>query len=133
MSGSGHLITLGKDYIMGLRDMCLLSRELIEHLRKARISVLAQAIKVHNYVDSFGNWIDSKDLGLSRNLAVEWDLYLKALFGAGVNIRDSPDQLLWTGGNSSGILSVKNAYMDFYSTFNFQNAEWRQKNWKWDI
>jgi hypothetical protein len=70
---------------------------------------------------------------LSGNLAAEWDLFRKSLIGAGVSIRDTPDQLLWTGGNSSGILSVKNAYMALFSTFNIQFMDWRHKIWKWDI
>jgi hypothetical protein len=28
---------------------------------------------------------------------------------------------------------VKNAYLAFYSTLNFQTVEWRNSIWKWDI
>jgi hypothetical protein len=44
---------------------------------------------------------------LSGNLAAEWDIFRKSLIGAGVFIRDTPDQLLWKGGNSSGIYQLK--------------------------
>jgi hypothetical protein len=67
-------------------------------------------------------------------LAAEWDLFRRALIGAGATIRDTPDQLMWTGGNSSGILSVKNAYLALISTFNFPILDsWRHKIWKWDL
>ena len=96
MSGSGKLISVGNDYIMGLRDRSILSRELVNCLRKEKILVLAHALKVLNYDATIGNWFDDKDLGLRGSLATEWDQYLKSLIGASVNLKDIPDQLLWT-------------------------------------
>jgi hypothetical protein len=63
--GSGHLISLGRDHILGLGDRSLLSPDLIEHLKKKKITVLAQA-KDHNASHDFiGNWIGSADLELN--------------------------------------------------------------------
>jgi hypothetical protein len=96
VSGSGHLISLGRDNILGLGDKSLLSPNLIDHLQKKKIIVLEQA-KDHNTSHDFiGNWIGSVDLELNGLLANEWDLFHKTLIGAGATTRDSPDQLLWT-------------------------------------
>jgi hypothetical protein len=43
LSGSGYQISIGKDFILGLRDRSLLSQDLIDHLHRKEIKVLAQA------------------------------------------------------------------------------------------
>jgi hypothetical protein len=79
-------------------------------------------------------WLCSDDLGLAGELAAEWDLYRRALIGAGATIRDTEDKLMWTGGNSSGTISVKNAYLALISTKKFLIlGGWRHNIWKWDL
>jgi len=72
-------------------------------------------------------------LGLRGKHAIEWDQYLNALTGEGVNLKDDSDQFIWIGGNASGQLTMKNAYLAFYSTLNLQTEVWRNSIWKWDI
>jgi hypothetical protein len=44
------------------------------------------------------------------DLALEWDFFCRALIGTGVQIQNKEDELIWTGGDNSGILTVKNVY-----------------------
>jgi len=118
LSGSGNLISIGNDFILGLRDKAILSQELITSLRSAGITVLAQAKKDLINDAPLGTWRDSMDLGLRGKQAIEWDQYLNSLTGEGIKLKDDSDQLLWTGGNASCQLSVKNAYLAYYSTLN---------------
>jgi hypothetical protein len=41
--GSGHLISIGRDRILGLGDRSLLSHDLTTHLKQKKITILAQA------------------------------------------------------------------------------------------
>jgi hypothetical protein len=73
--GSGHLIFLGRDKILGLGDRSFLSQALITHLRRKKITVLAQA---KGHLDHFSlteNWICSSELGITGELAFEWDQF----------------------------------------------------------
>jgi hypothetical protein len=60
LSGSGHLISLGRDHILGLGDRSLLSRDLIDHLRKGKDYVLAQAKTVHISPDFMGTGSEAR-------------------------------------------------------------------------
>jgi len=62
------------------------------------------------------NWIYRNDLDLAGELSVEWDRYRIALFRAGATIRDTKDELMWTGGDTSRTISIKNAYSALIST-----------------
>jgi hypothetical protein len=44
---------------------------------------------------------------------VEWDAYCRELIGAGVQLQNQEDELIWTGGDRSGSLTVKNIYCAF--------------------
>jgi hypothetical protein len=46
--GSGHLISIGRDWILGLGGRMILLDVLITHLKQKRITVLAQATISHN-------------------------------------------------------------------------------------
>jgi hypothetical protein len=56
------------------------------------------------------NWVTSQDLGLVGDLALEWDRFHCALIINGIQLSENPDQLIWMGGDESGVLTVKNAY-----------------------
>jgi hypothetical protein len=69
---------------------------------------------------------------------VSWHLngisFRIALIGAGASIQDTKDELMWTGGDTSGSLTVKNAYMALISTQRFPSyGGWRYNIWKWDL
>ena len=57
LPGSGHLISISKDHILGMGDRAILSEELIDHLHIKKISVLAQATTHQSTPDYYGKWI----------------------------------------------------------------------------
>jgi hypothetical protein len=62
-------------------------------------------------------WKSNEDLELIGNHASDWDKYTAELNRVGVTLHeDVKDTLLWTGGNSSGNLTVKNYYDAIIST-----------------
>jgi hypothetical protein len=107
---------------------------LISHLNFLRKTVLAQ-VKIPNSVDSIKeNWLSSEALGLNGRLASEWDRYRRALLGTGINLQNSTDTIVWTGGDSSRILSVKNVYNALISTLDYPTVGgWKLNLWKWNI
>jgi hypothetical protein len=73
-------------------------------------------------------------LALTGNLAEEWDRYRRALQASGVTLTENEDELIWTGGDSSGYLSTKNVYAALTSTLNLQTSTgWRKNLWTWNI
>jgi hypothetical protein len=105
--GSGHLIDLGKDQILGMGDSSFLSINLLDALKDQNILSLAQARNLTSDQSFSSYWLTSDDLGFEGDLALEWDLYRRALIDSGALIQDRPDQLLWIGGDKSGVPSVK--------------------------
>jgi hypothetical protein len=73
------------------------------------------------------DWISGRDLGISGNLASEWEHYRDNLNEAGVSLNEKEDTLIWTGGDSSGKMSVKNIYATLISTFRVATVEWLEK------
>jgi hypothetical protein len=67
--GSGHLISIGRDKILGLGDRTILSDALISQLKQKRITILAEATISHNVVSISENWLSSEELGLAGILA----------------------------------------------------------------
>jgi hypothetical protein len=55
-------------------------------------------------------WKSSEELGLTGNLALEWENYTRALIRSGIHLQPGEDILLWTGGDQSGSLSAENVY-----------------------
>jgi hypothetical protein len=71
---------------------------------------------------------------LTGTLATEWEQFCLALISSGASIQDRDDALMWTGGDNSGSLTVKNVYMALLSTQSCPRIDgWRQKLWKWEI
>jgi hypothetical protein len=132
--GSGHHVQLGRDRILGMGNSSFLSQNLLSILKQKNITLLYQA-RGPTRPDSFSSqWIESDDLGITEEVAEEWDLFRRALMGSGVYLQDRADELMWTGGDKSGLLFVKNAYNALMTTLWMQPiGGWRLKFWKWDL
>jgi hypothetical protein len=109
-SGSGHSIILGKDCIIGLDKASYLSIQLITHLNSKNIRYLFQARGSTRSRILSDDWISSIELDLSTEHVVEWDNYYMKLSRSGIQLQDTDDQLMWSGGDRSGLLTVKNVY-----------------------
>jgi hypothetical protein len=60
--------------------------------------------------------------------------FLLSLNAAGVSLQGSEDILFWTGGDASGIVSVKNIYNAILSTLNLPvQIGWKLSFWKWNF
>jgi len=131
--GSGHLIALGRDMILGMGDKSFLSSPLLSDLKNRNITSLLQARRImDNHSTSF--WYSSSDLGLSGALGYEWNCFRTALIDLSAFIQDIADEILCTGGDNSGIITVKNTYLDLLSTQGLKKVlGWRQSLWKWDL
>jgi hypothetical protein len=70
---------------------------------------------------------------LEGDLAAEWERYRRNLIGSGIQLTTRSDELKWTGGDSSGQLTVKNVYNALSSKL-WKNkiGGWRKKLWSWD-
>jgi hypothetical protein len=54
--------------------------------------------------------------------------------GAGVSLYETNDNLLWTGGNSTGKVTVENIYYALISTQDFPIWRgWKVNIWKWKL
>jgi hypothetical protein len=132
--GSGHHVVLGRDKILGMGDRSFLSHTLISLLRQKNILLLSQARGQLDQVSTTTNWIRSNELGITGDLAAEWDQFRISTYWFRSLHQDKDDELMWTRGDSSGFLTVKNAYMALLSTQRLPSfGGWRLKVWKWDI
>jgi ribonuclease HI len=132
--GSGIDIQIGRDKILGLENISILSPSLRTQLSLLNLHTLAQAFLPSLSPLLSGAWIHSSDLSLQGQLATEWDVYTTALKSAGVSLSNAPDSLLWAGGDASGLLTVKNAYLALLPpTTDGVEAPWLLSLWKWSI
>jgi hypothetical protein len=131
---SGHTIHIGRDVILGLGTSAYLSSELLNKLHEHHIYYLFQAKGLTDQGDLSTRWKNCTDLDLSGDLAIEWQRYCKALLGAGIQLREQEDVLLWNGGDCSGNISAKNLYDAIASTIWIQKCTgWRKQLWHWNI
>jgi hypothetical protein len=85
-----------------------------------------------NHSTSF--WYSSSDSGLSGALGYEWNCFRTTLIDSSAFIQDIADELLLIGGDNSGIITIKNTYLDLLSTQGLKKVlGWRQALWKWDL
>ena len=103
---------IGKDRILGMGDATLLSEELLVAINGKGIFFLYQAQKEAQVGIITLNWFSSTDLELTRQLQEEWSLFRRALILNGVFLQANPDILKWSGGNSTGLITVKNVYLE---------------------
>jgi ribonuclease HI len=127
--GCGKQISLGMDAFVGGNDRCFLSHPLISHLHNLNIFSLAQAALPNNSTSSTV-WIDSKQLNLSGELALEWDNFILAIRSNGIYLKDSCDKLVWSWNRALGIVTVKQAYQSIlYSNLKGENRWWYKAIW----
>jgi hypothetical protein len=79
--------------------------------QQERVVFLIQAQKGTQVGRITQNWYTSDDLELTGHLQAEWSLFRCALINNGVFLQVKTDILKWSGGNSSGMITVKNIYM----------------------
>jgi hypothetical protein len=129
----GKSIVIGKDRILGLGDAALLSEELLAAINRKGIFFLYQVQKEAQVGRITQNWFSSTDLELTGHLHEEWSLFRRALIN-GVFLQANPDLLKWSGGNSTGLITVKNVYLAA-ATLKWNNnfGGWRMAMWKWNV
>jgi hypothetical protein len=108
--GNGTSILIGLDKIMGIDNSSLLSLELRGVLKACNITFLYQASAQASLGFIANQWKTNKELELTGNLAVEWLSYCKALILSGIQLQPIDDLLIWTGGDHSRVLTVRNVY-----------------------
>jgi hypothetical protein len=77
--GSGQLIALGKDRILGMGENSFLSLNILSALHCQNIFTLAQAMRHYDRQHLSSTWLNSNDLGFTGDLAIEWEHFRKAL------------------------------------------------------
>jgi hypothetical protein len=73
-------------------------------------------------------WLNSNEIGLSGALATEWEHIQEGINRLGSLSSGSEDTLLWTGGDMSGVPSVKFFYWAILSTKNLRILGWMEKS-----
>jgi hypothetical protein len=131
--GAGHSISLGRDRILGLGEGSFLSSNLLSALKLRQVTTLALAKVGRESVFTAEKWRSSVDLGLTGELASEWNGFISDLRCAGISLtNNSKDELRWTGGDGSGEITVRNAYNAIFTTKNLSFASgWMINCWKW--
>jgi hypothetical protein len=105
----------------------------VQSLNKKNIYFLYQATTHASGTGTRKRWISSEDLDLPLNLVEEWNNYRALLAESGISLANKPDELIWTGGDKSGVISVKNIYEALSNQLWKKNQEgWRKKLWKWE-
>jgi hypothetical protein len=66
-------------------------------------------------------------------LLVEWHNFRCDLINSWILFQDKPDALIWTGGDQTGIISVKNVYLVVEKLKWIHTTRiWRKALWSWD-
>jgi hypothetical protein len=94
--GTRNSIIIGKDVILGMGIDSFLSNELVATLNQKNVYLLYQVGCDFTQGLICSNWIDSAALGLEGDLAAEWEMFRRNLIGAGIQLLDRLDVLLWT-------------------------------------
>jgi hypothetical protein len=77
------------------------------------------------------HWKSTMEMDLVGSKATEWDRLCRALDHAGIFLSNSLDELVWTGSNSSGIITAKNAYDSIASKIWTHSEKWWHNSlWK---
>jgi hypothetical protein len=101
---------VGKDEILGMGKDSILTAELITVLNSKNVFFLFQASCAPKQGSNCSNWFVRTKLGLEGDHTSTWDRYRVRLIGVGISISDRWDELRWTGGDSSGMITKKNVY-----------------------
>jgi hypothetical protein len=84
--GSGLAIQVGRDCILGLGRQSILSSDLIYALKQQGITFLYQALNIARSDHLSSYWKEGSTLGLSGDLAKEWDDYQSVLSWGGYTV-----------------------------------------------
>ena len=79
-----QLIAIGEDKILEMGDKSFLSVNPIYALHYRNIYTLAQAMNTNDNLKISDSWLRSNEIGLSGDLAIEWDHFRKKLMDSGV-------------------------------------------------
>jgi hypothetical protein len=132
--GTGTDISLGRDQIVGLDEKSLLHSDLRLKLGSSNYFFLAHVRTLTDNPSWPDNWLSSSDLNLDGKWASDWNLFSTALKSAGISLTADPDSLLWTGGDGSGLLTVKNIYVALFSHFHPESfPSWLRQIWNWKV
>ena len=93
---------------MGMGQDSILSQELVHILNQKNVHLLYQASHIFPQGSIRSFWLDSTELGMVGETTTEWERYRKNLIGSCIKLVDRPNDLIWTGGDSPGQISVKN-------------------------
>jgi hypothetical protein len=108
--GSGKDIQLGRDKLIGLDELSILSLQLRSLLLTHNITTLAQLKKENRVFPLPDHWLHSSDLALGGPAASELDTFTAALKCSGLSLTAERDTLTWTGGDGKGLVEAKNVY-----------------------
>jgi hypothetical protein len=89
--------------------LSILSPSLIDALKEKNMHLLHQARSVVD-TQSTSLWLSSAELNLNEALGKEWNTFRRNLIDSGAFIQDREDELIWTGGDNSGLITIKNIY-----------------------
>lgn len=132
LPGNGSSIELGKDDILGMGIKAQLSSRLLECLHNLGLHYLFHLKAPHSSCTLGESWKTISLLLLDRELSVEWIRYTKHLNEAGICLQERPDKLIWTGGDKSGLISVRNIYKALTNgIWPTCDQTWRNRMWKW--
>jgi hypothetical protein len=84
--GTGSEILLGRDKILGLENLSILSPLLRSQLESKSLHCLAQVKVATNNGFLQDSWCTSSALQLPQPIAREWDSYTRALKAAGISL-----------------------------------------------
>jgi hypothetical protein len=131
--GTGVSILIGKDEILRMGKGSFLSLDLISQLNEKHVYYLFQARRALNVGVTYASWLNSIELGLVVDLAIEWERYILLLIDAGISLTDAIDQLMWTGGDGSGYLTTMYVYNALVvELWQKNNGGVRRKLWNWE-
>jgi hypothetical protein len=127
------MIEIGRDSILGLGNKSMLSPPLLARLHSKGFHFLYQLKHTPSRGQIGENWINGTFLKLEPDLEAEWNRLHTAINWSRNPPSGEANSLIWTGGDNTGIFTVKNAYHAIATKFWRQHDEaWRKKLWKGD-
>jgi hypothetical protein len=110
-----------------------LSTSLIQHLNNRHIYTLAQAA-LPDVPGFTQRWIDANQLGLSGDLATEWNNFLLILKSSGITLNNTNDKIVWSWNKAMGTITANLAYQSISNNYHKERTRWWFKSiWKVNI
>jgi hypothetical protein len=133
--GASHLITIGRDKILGIGDRSFLHEEVITLLNKKQLTTLAQASMARDPVTFAEVWRSDEDLELTGIHATDWYNYTVELNRAGVTLHEGAKI------HSFGLVAIhletllsKTAMMlSYLLRISRRGTGWKVNIWKWHL